>query len=31
MRLQLTLASADAARAELGRYVLDHSALTLSA
>ena len=26
MRLELTLASADAKRAELGRYVLDHSA-----
>ena len=26
MRLQLTLASADGKRAELGRYVLDHSA-----
>ena len=31
MRLQLTLASAGATRAELGRYVLDHSASTLSA
>ena len=29
MRLQLTLASAGATRAELGRYVLDHSASTL--
>jgi hypothetical protein len=28
MRLQLTLASAGATRAELGRYVLDHSAST---
>jgi hypothetical protein len=28
MRLQLTLASAGATRAELGRYVLDHSAAT---
>ena len=28
MRLQLTLASAGATRAELGRYVLEHSALT---
>jgi hypothetical protein len=28
-RLQLTLASAGATRAELGRYVLDHSASTL--
>jgi hypothetical protein len=28
MRLQLTLASAGASRAELGRYVLDHSAST---
>jgi hypothetical protein len=28
MRLQLTLASADATRAELARYVLDHSAST---
>jgi hypothetical protein len=28
MRLQLTLASAGAARAELGKYVLDHSAST---
>ena len=28
MRLQLTLASASAPRAELGRYVLDHSAST---
>ena len=28
MRLQLTLASATAPRAELGRYVLDHSAST---
>ena len=31
MRLQLTLASAGATRAELGRYVLDHSASTLPA
>jgi len=31
MRLQLTLASAGATRAELGRYVLDHSAPTLPA
>ena len=31
MRLQLTLASAGAGRAELGRYVLDHSASTPSA
>jgi hypothetical protein len=30
MRLQLTLASAGATRAELGRYVLDHSASTPS-
>lgn len=30
MRLELTLTSADAARAELGRYVLEHSALTPS-
>ena len=29
MRLQLTLVSAGATRAELGRYVLDHSASTL--
>jgi hypothetical protein len=28
MRLQLTLASAGATRAELGRYVLEHSAST---
>jgi hypothetical protein len=28
MRLQLTLASAGATRTELGRYVLEHSALT---
>ena len=28
MRLQLTLASAGSTRAELGRYVLEHSALT---
>jgi hypothetical protein len=28
MRLQLRLASAGASRAELGRYVLDHSAST---
>jgi hypothetical protein len=31
MRLQLTLASAGATHAELGRYVLDHSASPLSA
>jgi len=31
MRLQLTLASAGATRAELGRYVLDHSASALPA
>ena len=31
MRLQLTLASAGATRAELGRYVLEHSASTPSA
>ncbi len=31
VRLQLTLASAGATRAELGRYVLDHSASTLPA
>jgi hypothetical protein len=29
MRLELTLASAGATRAELGRYVLDHRAATL--
>jgi hypothetical protein len=31
MRLELTLASAGAARTELGKYVLDHSASTLPA
>jgi len=28
MRLELTLASADAVRAELGKYVLEHTAST---